>query len=241
MQRLDKFLSDAKVASRKELRQMIRAGRVRINGAVAADSGVRVDETRDTVCVDGVAVGRKRTVTIMLHKPAGYLSAVTDARDKTVMELIPEEYVRLNVMPVGRLDKATEGLLLFTNDGQLNHRLLSPRHGVWKTYYCEHEGIATESDVRAFARGLVLADGLHCLPAELIPQEPGKSLVRVQEGKFHQVRRMMQSRQMRVTYLKRLQEGNLSLGGLPLGQVRELTEAEVAELADGYAESGDND
>lgn len=240
MQRLDKFLSDAKVASRKELRQMIRAGRVRVNGAIVTDNGARVDEYADRVEVDGALLGVKRTVTIMLHKPAGYLSAVTDSRDKTIMELIPEEYQRLNVMPVGRLDKATEGLLLLTNDGQLNHRLLSPRHGVWKTYYCEHEGIATESDVRAFARGLVLSDGLHCLPAELIPQGLGKSLVRVQEGKFHQVRRMMASRQMAVTYLKRLAEGSLSLGGLPLGQVRELTEEEVAQLTRCTEGTGDN-
>ncbi len=209
---------------------MIRSGRVTVNGQVVTGNDVRVDETCDEVAVDGQVLGVKRTVTIMLHKPAGYLSAVQDARDKTIMELIPPEYMRLNVMPVGRLDKATEGLLLLTNDGQLNHKLLAPRSGVWKTYYCEHEGVATAGDVKAFERGLVLADGLHCLPAKLIPQELGKSLVMVQEGKFHQVRRMMESRQMHVTYLKRLQEGGLVLGDLPLGAVRELTEEEVASL-----------
>lgn len=230
MQRLDKYLSEAKVASRKELREMIRAGRITVNGTVANTVDFKVDETKDQVTVDGMPISGKRTATIMLHKPAGYLTAVEDARDRTVMELIPDEYRRLGVMPVGRLDKATEGLLLFTNDGQLNHRLISPKHGVWKTYYAEHDGIATAGDVKAFARGLVLADGLHCLPAELIPQEPGISLIRVQEGKFHQVRRMMESRQMHVNYLKRLQEGNLALGDLPLGQVRELSEEEIADL-----------
>lgn len=230
MQRLDKYLSDAKVASRKELRTMIRAGRVTVNGVVVTGNDFHVEETQDIVAVDGVALGVKRTVTILLNKPAGYLSAVQDARDKTIMELIPPEYLRLNVMPVGRLDKATEGLLLLTNDGQLNHRLLSPRNGVWKTYYCEHEGAATAADVKAFARGLTLSDGLKCLPAELIPQELGKSLVRVQEGKFHQVRRMMESKQMHVTYLRRIQEGCLCLGELPMGQVRELTQEEVEAL-----------
>lgn len=230
MQRLDKYLSEAKVASRKELREMIRAGRIAVNGLTVTTIDFKVNEAADVVTLDGTAIASKRTVTIMLNKPAGYITAVEDLRDKTVMELIPIEYQKLGVMPVGRLDKATEGLLLFTNDGQLNHRLVSPRHGVWKTYYAEHDGIATANDIRAFARGLVLSDGLHCLPAELIPQELGKSLIRVQEGKFHQVRRMMESRQMHVNYLKRLQEGNLCLGNLPLGQVRELTPDEIAEL-----------
>lgn len=230
MQRLDKYLSEAKVASRKDLREMIRAGRIAVNGRTVVTVDYKVDETTDQVTLDGMAIAGKRTVTIMLHKPAGYITSVDDPRDKTVMELIPPEYQKLGVMPVGRLDKATEGLLLFTNDGQLNHRLVSPRHGVWKTYYAEHDGVATAGDVKAFARGLVLADGLRCLPAELVPQSLGKSLIRVQEGKFHQVRRMMESRQMHVNYLKRLQEGSLSLGDLPLGQVRELTPEEVAEL-----------
>ncbi len=230
MQRLDKYLSDAKVASRRELREMIRAGRIAVDGQIVTTVDFKVDEKTAKVTLDGALIAGKRTVTIMLHKPAGYLTAATDTRDKTIMELIPPEYQKLGVMPVGRLDKATEGLLLLTNDGQLNHRLASPRHGVWKTYYAEHEGIATANDVKAFARGLTLSDGLHCLPAQLVPQQLGKSLIRVQEGKFHQVRRMMESRQMHVTYLKRLQEGNLQLGDLPLGQVRELTPEEVENL-----------
>ncbi len=230
MQRLDKFLSDARVASRKELRDMIRAGRVAVGGRIVTAVDFKVDENADLVTVDGVEAARKRTVTIMLNKPAGYITALEDARDKTVMELLPPEYRRLGVMPVGRLDKATEGLLLFTNDGQLNHRLASPRHGIWKTYYAEHESTATSADVKAFARGLVLSDGLRCLPAELIPQGLGVSLIRVQEGKFHQVRRMMESRQMHVQYLRRIQEGSLCLGDLQLGQVRELSEEETRVL-----------
>lgn len=230
MQRLDKYLSEARVASRRELREMIRAGRIGVNGAVVTAVDAKVNEGSDTVTLDGAVICGKRTVTVMMNKPAGYITSADDPRDRTVMELLPEEYRRLGVMPVGRLDKATEGLLLFTNDGKLNHRLVSPKHGVWKTYYAEHDGIATAGDVKAFARGLVLSDGLHCLPAELIPQELGKSLIRVQEGKFHQVRRMMESRQMHVNYLRRLQEGGLCLGALALGQVRELSAEEVAAL-----------
>lgn len=230
MQRLDKYLSDAKIASRKELKQMIRAGRVTINGELVSAEDTKLDESTAVVALDGETVCGKRTVTIMLHKPAGYVTAAEDARDATVMELVPEEYQKMGVMPIGRLDKATEGLLLLTNDGQLNHRLASPRHGIWKTYYAEHEGSVTQEDIQSFAAGMRLSDGLQCLPAQLILQEDGKSLIRVQEGKFHQVRRMMDARQLHVKYLKRIAEGELTLGNLPLGKCRELTQEEVAEL-----------
>ena len=131
---------------------------------------------------------------------------------------------------MGRLDKATEGLLLFTNDGDLLHRLISPKKEVPKIYYARHEGTAAEADVVAFAAGLTLKDGLECLPAKLEPLGAGESLVTVCEGKYHQVRRMMASRAMTVTYLERRQEAGLTLGDLPRGAVRELTEAELAEL-----------
>ena len=133
-------------------------------------------------------------------------------------------------MPVGRLDKVTEGLLLLTNDGELAHRILSPRHGVWKRYYAEHEGQTGPEDVRAFEQGLVLADGLHCLPAKLTPLPGGRSVVCVQEGKYHQVRRMLASRGCPVTYLRREAEGGLMLGDLPSGQTKELNIVEAEGL-----------
>ena len=136
----------------------------------------------------------------------------------------------LDLKPVGRLDKATEGLLLFTNDGDLLHRLISPKKEVPKIYYARHEGQASQEDVEAFAAGLTLRDGTVCLPARLEPLGAGESLVTVCEGKYHQVRRMMASRNMTVSYLERRQEGTLTLGDLPRGQVRELTEDEVREL-----------
>ena len=230
MQRLDKILSEAGVASRKELRNMIRARRVTVDGVVARSPEDKFDETTICVLVDGVPVRKMEHVYLMLHKPAGYVTSTSDPRDKTVMELLPEEYRKLDLKPVGRLDKETEGLLLFTNDGDFAHRMISPRSGVWKVYFAQHEGTATDEDVAAFQNGIVLKDGTQCLPAELVPQGPGESLIRVCEGKYHQVRRMMASRDMAVTYLKRIEEGNLSLDGLEKGCVRELKSVEIADL-----------
>ena len=222
MQRLDKILSEAGVASRKELKSLIRAGRVTVDGAVVREEAKKFDEAACTIAVDGAAVEKYRKVLLMLHKPAGYVTSTDDPRDRTVMELIPERYRKFGVTPVGRLDKETEGLLLLTNDGDLAHRILSPRSGVWKTYYAEHEGTASAEDCAAFEAGLTLGDGTKCLPARLEPQGHGKSLIHVQEGKYHQVRRMMAARGMPVTYLKRIAEGGLTLGGLEKGAVAEL-------------------
>lgn len=230
MQRLDRILSEAGVASRKELRAIIRAGRVTADGAVVTDESRKFDEAAVHIAVDSQPVRLRGPVLIMLHKPAGYLTAADDPKAKTVMELVPDEYRRLGVMPVGRLDKDTEGLLLLTNDGDLAHRILSPRHGVWKRYYAEHEGQTGPEDVRAFEQGLVLADGLHCLPARLTPLSDGRSIVCVQEGKYHQVRRMLASRGMPVTALRRIAEGGLELGALPMGMTRELTCGEIRLL-----------
>ena len=229
MQRLDKTLSEAGVASRKELKGIIRAGRVTVDGAVVRDPEMKGNEQTAEIRVDGNPIGRQRRLVLMLHKPAGFVTSTDDPRDRTVMELIPREYLYLDPKPVGRLDKDTEGLLLFTNDGQLAHRLLSPKHEVWKQYYAEHESTAGEEDVAAFAAGIVLRDGDVCLPARLTPLGPGKSLVEICEGKYHQVRRMMASRGMTVTYLKRISEGPVQLGDLPLGEVMEL-DAAIFEL-----------
>ncbi len=227
MQRLDKFLSDAGVASRSELRAMIRAGRVSVNGCTVNAPETKIDEMA-AVSVDGTPIGCKKTVLLILHKPAGYVTSTDDPRDRTVMELLPASYRGL--VPVGRLDKDTEGLLLFTNDGALAHRLISPRCGIEKTYYAEHEGTVDAEDIRVFAEGCVLRDGTRCLPAKLEPLADGKSLVRVREGKYHQVRRMLASRGKPVRYLRRIAEGGIDLGELPVGMTREATEIEIKRL-----------
>ena len=230
MERLDKFLCDSGVGTRSQVKQILKSGRVTLDGKPAKDGSMKFDPAAATVCLDGEMLGGKRKVVLMLNKPAGFVTATEDKTDRTVMELLGEEYRRLDVKPVGRLDKATEGLLLFTNDGDLLHRLISPRKEVPKIYYARHEGCATEEDVAAFGDGLTLRDGTKCLPAKLEPLGEGESLITVCEGKYHQVRRMMASRGMHVDYLERREEGKLALGDLPRGQVRELSEEEVALL-----------
>ena len=230
MERLDKFLCDSGAGTRSQVKAMLKAGRVTVDGKVEKDNGRKIDPATQTITLDGEVLGGKRRIVAMLNKPAGFVTATEDANDKTVMELLPADLRKMDLKPVGRLDKATEGLLLFTNDGDLLHRLISPRKEVPKVYYARHEGAATDEDVAAFAAGLTLRDGLNCLPAKLEPLGPGESLVTVCEGKYHQVRRMMASRGMTVTYLERRREGNLSLGDLPRGAVRELSEGEIAGL-----------
>ena len=230
MDRLDKFLCDSGIGTRSQVKQILTAGRVAIDGKVERDNGRKVDPAVQVITLDGEILGGKRRIVLMLNKPAGFVTATEDATERTVMELLPTEYKHFDLKPVGRLDKATEGLLLFTNDGELLHRLISPKKEVAKVYYARHEGEATEMDVEAFASGLTLRDGTVCLPANLEPLGAGESLVTVCEGKYHQVRRMMASRNMTVLYLERRQEGCLHLGNLPRGAVRELTEEETAAL-----------
>ena len=230
MERLDKFLCDSGVGTRSQVKLILKAGRVTVDGTVIRDNSAKIDPEKQTVCLDGEALGGKQRIVAMLNKPAGYVTATEDATERTVMELIPESLRKQDVKPVGRLDKATEGLLLFTNDGDLLHRLISPKKEVPKVYFAKHEGTATAEDVAAFAAGLTLRDGTACLPAKLESLGAGESLITVCEGKYHQVRRMMASRGMHVTYLERRQEGVLTLGDLPRGQIRLLSQDEIRLL-----------
>ena len=230
MERLDKFLCDSGAGTRSQVKMILKAGRVTVDGKVEKDNSKKIDPARQVVTLDGEVLGGKRRAVVMLNKPAGFVTATEDPVERTVMELLPDSMKHLDLKPVGRLDKATEGLLLFTNDGDLLHRLISPKKEVPKVYYAKHEGTATREDVQAFANGIPLRDGTVCLPAKLEPLGPGESLVTVCEGKYHQVRRMMASRNMTVTYLERREEGSLTLGNLPRGQVRELSEVEIGSL-----------
>ena len=232
MERLDKFLCDSGCGTRSAVKALIKARRVTVDGVAAKDPAMKIDPSQ-SICLDGEALGGKRRVVIMLHKPAGYVTANSDPVEKTVMELLPQSLRHLELNPVGRLDKETEGLLLFTNDGDLLHRLISPKKEVPKIYYARHEGTADGADMAAFAAGLTLGDGTLCRPATLEPLGEGESLVTVCEGKYHQVRRMMASRGMHVLYLERRQEGAIRLGDLPRGETRLLTEAEIQSLEDG--------
>ena len=230
MERLDKFLCDCGVGTRSQVKALLKSGAVTVDGVPEKDNGRKVDPQTQVICLRGEQLGKTGRVVVMLNKPEGFVTATEDAKERTVMELLPPEMKHLDLKPVGRLDKATEGLLLFTNDGDLLHRLISPKKEVPKIYYARHEGAATQEDVEAFAQGLELADGTKCLSAKLEPLAAGESLITVCEGKYHQVRRMMASRRMHVLYLERRQEGNLTLGDLPRGQVRKLTDAELKYL-----------
>ena len=227
MVRLDKFLCDCGLGTRSQVKALLKTGRVTVDGIARKDGSFKFDPSAQ-VCFDGEILQLSGTVVLMLNKPAGYVTATEDALNKTVMELLPPQFRHLR--PVGRLDKDTEGLLLFTDDGDLLHRLISPKQAVKKVYYAQHEGTATDEDVAAFREGIVLRDGTQCLPATLEPLGSGESLITVCEGKYHQVRRMMASRSMTVTYLERRREGSLSLGALPRGQVRQLDEEEIKIL-----------
>ena len=230
MERLDKFLCDCGVGTRSQVKMILKNGRVSVDGKPERDGSRKIDPDAQEISLDGEMLNRRGRVVVMLNKPAGYVTATEDKNEKTVMELLPAEYRHLELKPVGRLDKATEGLLLFTNDGDLLHRLISPKKEVPKRYYARHEGTAGAEDVKAFSDGITLGDGTQCLPAVLEPVGPGESFVTVCEGKYHQVRRMLASRGMTVTYLERREEGCLNLGDLPRGQLRELTEAEIFAL-----------
>lgn len=230
MQRLDKFLCDSGAGTRSQVKTILKAGRVAVDGLPEKDGSRKIDPERQKITLDGEVLAGKYRAVFLMNKPAGYVTATEDPREPTVMELLPQEIRHLDLKPVGRLDKATEGLLLFTNDGDLLHRLIAPKNQVPKVYYARHEGQAGEEDIRAFREGLVLADGTRCLSAELEPLGPGESRITVCEGKYHQVRRMMASRNMTVLYLERRQEGPLSLGELPRGSLRQLTDQEIQEL-----------
>lgn len=228
-ERVQKLIAAGGACSRRTAEEWIRAGRVTVNGR-RVSLGDRADPDTDVIAVDGRAVGaHARKVYLMLHKPRGFVTTLSDERGRrTAAELVRGCGTR--VFPVGRLDRDSEGLLLFTNDGELLHRLISPKKEVAKVYHARHEGQANADDISAFAAGLTLRDGTVCLPALLEPLGPGESRITVREGKYHQVRRMMASRNMTVTYLERRQEGTLTLGDLPRGRTRELTEGEIVLL-----------
>jgi 16S rRNA pseudouridine516 synthase len=234
--RLDKILADTGRWSRKEAKELIRCGRVQVSG-VSARSGEEKYETEGLeLTVDGEPVLHTTYTYVMLHKPAGVLSATEDRRQSTVLDLLSPELQKQELFPVGRLDKDTEGLLLLTNHGELAHRLLSPRHHVDKVYLAQVDGALDEADCQAFEQGMELGDGYHCLPAglELLPDRgPDWGLVTLREGKFHQIKRMMAARGKPVVYLKRISMGTLVLDeNLQKGDYRTLFQEEVAKLLD---------
>ena len=232
MERLDKLLAGTGRWSRREVKDLVRPGRVMVNGVTARSGDEKYEREGLVLTVDGENVLAPRFTYLMLHKPAGLVSATEDTREPTVLELLPQHLRKIGLFPAGRLDKDTEGLLLLTNDGDLAHALLSPRRHVDKVYLARVDGVLDEGDIKAFEAGMTLGDGLVCLPAELeILEPPNQGLVTLREGKYHQVKRMLSAVGKPVVYLKRLTMGPLALdGALAAGEWRELTEEELGEL-----------
>ena len=231
-QRIDKLLASTGRWSRQEAKALIKAGRVLVDGIPAGRGEQKADPSVSRILVDGADLGWQAHTYVMLNKPAGVLTATEDQRQKTVLDLLPEDLRRRGRFPVGRLDKDTEGLLLLTDDGELAHRLLSPKKHVDKVYYARLDQPLAPADCAAFAEGVVLADGARCRPALLQLLGDGReALITLREGKFHQVKRMTASRGAAVVYLKRLSMGPLALDeALTPGSFRYLTAEEVAKI-----------
>lgn len=233
MMRLDKYLADMGIGTRTEIKKYVRQGKVKIDGEVVKSPEIKVNPDVQTVSYLDQSVSYEKFEYYMLNKPAGVVSATTDEKDKTVIDLITAKK-RKDLFPVGRLDKDTEGLLLITNDGELAHRLLAPKKHVDKVYYAKVKGKVTEEDVKAFKEGVSLGQGEMARPAALeilVSDEISEIRLTIQEGKFHQVKRMFISVGKEVVYLKRLSMGSLVLDEkLPLGAYRPLTNKELEQL-----------
>lgn len=219
--RLDKYLVECGIGSRKEVKKIIDGKLVSVNDKIISSSKENVDEEKDVVKYRDEIIKYKKFRYYILNKKSGYITAVDDPRDKTVMDLLPEWVIKKALAPVGRLDKDTEGLLLLTNDGQLNHRLLSPKSHVDKTYYAELENNISEDDLEKLRNGVDIG-GYITMPARAEKIEDKKIHLTIKEGKFHQVKKMLEAVGNKVVYLKRISFGNLKLNDMELGEVREV-------------------
>ena len=230
-ERLDKYLSSKGFGSRKEVGKVIRSGLVAVDGVPQRDAAAKLDPQKAVVTVEGRPVSYQRHLYIMMNKPAGVLSATEDRRAKTVLDLLPEELRRRGLFPAGRLDKDTTGLLLITDDGDLAHRMLSPKKHVYKLYRAQLDGPVTQEDIQVFSRGVQWGEE-HYAPAKLwIDHDPNIAFVEIHEGKFHQVKRMFEARGKNVLTLKRLKIGGLYLDNtLQEGDCRLLDEEETRQI-----------
>ncbi len=232
MMRLDKFLCEMSVGTRSEVKSYLKKGQVTVNGDVVKKPETKIDENKDTVCFMGQGLTYEAVQYFLLNKPAGCVTATRDNLSETVMSFLPENR-RDDLFPVGRLDKDTEGLLLITNDGQLAHELLSPRKHVDKTYFAVIDGEVKSEHIRQFLNGVDIGDDELTMPAQLKILKSGETSeieLTIQEGRFHQVKRMFEAIGTKVSYLKRISMGTLTLGDLQPGEVRVLTEEEVERL-----------
>ena len=234
MERLDKILASQGSLSRKEVKEMIRKGRIALNGAVVKDSSVKIDENNDTVSVDGVELVLKKHIYIMLNKPQGVVSASESDTDETVVDLVPEELFRKGLFPAGRLDKDTTGFVLITDDGDFAHKILSPKNHIFKTYIAELEHELSPQDIKSLENGITLGDGTELKESKVeVIEEADMPMVRIMicEGKYHQVKRMFAATGNKVLSLHREKMGNLYLDkNLEPGECREITPEELEKM-----------
>ena len=227
--RIDKFLADNSIGTRREIKAIVKAGRITVNGVQAGDPGMHVDPGKDIISMDGLVIEYERFHYYMLNKPAGTVSSTREGASVTVVELLADENVK-NLSPVGRLDKDTEGLLLLTDDGALLHDLISPSKHVEKEYLVQTEKPVSEADIKKLEEGVDIGDDSPTLPARAYEAEDGLHLI-ITEGRFHQVKRMLEAVDNRVTFLKRLRMGGLCLdGSLKPGEYRRLMDDEIDKL-----------
>ena len=233
--RLDKFLSVNGCCSRSEAKRAVRLGGVLVNGSAPKSSDISVDPENDVIVFQGKQVLYRKNVYIMLNKPEGYVSATEDGRDKTVLDLLPKGALRPGLFPCGRLDKNTLGLMLITDDGDLAHRLLAPKSHVSKTYRFRSKFPISRADADRFEAGVTLEDGYVTLPAKIeLDDDASGGYITLTEGKYHQIKRMLEALDNKITYLERITFGTLILDKeLDRGEWRYLTEEEIAVLENG--------
>ena len=235
MERIDKILSNLGHGTRKEVKGLLKKGRIEVDGVIASDSAMKVDPDKSVIKIDGEEIRYRKNIYLIMNKPAGVISATVDNHDETVIDLIDEQYHAFKPFPIGRLDKDTVGLLLITNDGELNHKLIAPKNHVDKVYYAEINKFVDEADIATFKKGVVIDDGYKCMPAILkvlnADENGSEVMITIQEGKFHQVKRMFESVDKKVVFLRRTSFGPLKLDeNLAEGQYRELSEEELNSL-----------
>ena len=228
--RLDKLLSECKLATRSETAKLCRAGLITVNGEAVRSSDRQVDPDRDRVVVRGESVEYSKFVYVMLNKPDGYISATADGRDPVVTELLPEKYQKMGLFPCGRLDKHTLGLMLLTNDGELSHRLLAPKNHVAKSYGFSVKFPLTDADVQCLESGVDIGEYV-TKPCRVMRDTPTDGIITITEGKYHQIKRMMEAVENKITALERLTFGPLKLDeNLARGEWRLLTAEEKDAL-----------
>jgi len=237
--RIDKMLSNCGVGGRKDVKSLVKFGRVTVDGKVVIKSDIKIDTDKNQICVDGETIVYKKYIYLIMNKPSGVISATSDKSEKTVIDILPEKYKKFDVFPVGRLDKNTVGLLILTNDGKFAHNTLSPKKHIWKRYFSIVSGIVSEEDIEAFFKGVALDNGEVCKSAKLeilaVRENETDVLVDIAEGKFHQIKKMFAAVGKKVLYLKRVRFGGLTLDeSIAEGETRELSEKEFESIFEKY-------